>query len=71
MPNGRLEPSHINNACLMLLAEWNKQEKEHKYKNWRLRELFRLLGGALVYERDRVQLLIEPPKGESVVDGDS
>jgi hypothetical protein len=43
----KLQNNAINMAALMLVAEWQKQEKEHKYKIHRLRTLIRFLGAAL------------------------
>lgn len=68
MPNGKLDETAINFACLALLSEWQKQEKDHNYKMWRLRRLFQFLGQMLEAERVRVQLIIEPKTAEVLPD---
>jgi hypothetical protein len=66
MPNGKLGNTPVNNACLYLLKEWQKQEKETRYKIFRLRKLFELLGAALVNERDRTELVVGAPENFSL-----
>ena len=65
MPRYRLDETPLNWAALNLLQEWNKQEKEHKYKVARLRPLFRQLVGALAIHAT----IMEDPDDESTGEG--
>lgn len=63
----KLPETILNWSALMLLQEWEKQEKEHNYKVWRLRPLFKMLAGALSLEAtkevDTEQLELELEDG--------